>query len=260
MLPTFLKPYHLENDYLIRIGPKLDGGYVLDKRSIQQTNTIITCGLNDDWEFEKNFLKNNKNCKVIAFDHTVDKKFWIDRFKKDIKHFFLLKKIRLRKIIGIFKYLDYLKFFKNGNKHNIIKIGTQNIDHKEVTISKILEDKNNIILKIDIEGDEYTILNEIVNNSEKINSLVIELHNIHEHMELIKNFIDNSKILKLIHIHANNFAGKNDAGDPNVIELTFINMKKTKLELVKTQKSYPIKNLDYKNINRKEDLFLKFDD
>ena len=79
-------------------------------------------------------------------------------------------------------------------------------------------------------------------------------------MELIKNFIDNSKILKLIHIHANNFAGKNDAGDPNVIELTFINMKKTKLELVKTQKSYPIKNLDYKNINRKEDLFLKFDD
>jgi hypothetical protein len=260
MLPTYLKPYHIENDHLTRIGPKLDGGYVIDKRSIQQINTIITCGLNDDWEFEKSFLKNNKNCKVIAFDHTVDRQFWINRFKKDIKHFFLLKKIRLRKIKGIFKYLDYIKFFKNDNKHNLIKIGTQNIDQKEITISKILENHNNVILKIDIEGDEYKILNEIINNSEKINSLIIEFHNIHKYMDLIKKFITSSKVLKLIHIHANNFAGKNDDGDPNVLELTFTNIEKTKIELVKTQKNYPLKDLDYKNINRKDDLFLKFDD
>ena len=221
MLPSFLKPYHLENYHLIRIGPKLDGGYVIDKRSIQQTNTIITCGLNDDWEFEKSFLKNNKDCKVVAYDHTVDKEFWINRFKKDIKHFFLLKKIRLRKIIGIFEYLDYIKFFKDNNKHNIIKIGTQNIDYKEITISKILENQTNVILKIDIEGDEYKILNEIIDNSEKINSLIIEFHSIHENIDLIKIFIENSKSLKLVHVHANNFAGKNDDGDPNVIELTF---------------------------------------
>ena len=260
MLPSFLKPYHIENDHLTRIGPKLDGGYVIDKRSIQQTNTIITCGLNDDWEFEKNFLKNNKSCKVIAFDHTIDRQFWINRFKKDIKHLFLLKKIRLRKIIGIFKYIDYINFFKNTNKHNIIKIGTKNIDLKEITISKILENQSDIILKIDIEGDEYKILDEIINNSEKINTLIIEFHNIHEHMDLIKKFINSSKVLKLIHIHANNFAGKNKEGDPNVLELTFINIMKIKLELVKTKKEYPLKDLDYKNINRKDDLFLKFDD
>ena len=260
MLPSFLKPYHLENDHLTRIGPKLDGGYVIDKRSIQQTSAIITCGLNDDWEFEKSFLKNNKNCKVVAYDHTVDKKFWVNRFKKDIKHFFLLKKIRLRKIIGIFKYLDYIKFFKNDNKHNIIKIGIQNIDYKEITISKILEDQKNVILKIDIEGDEYKILNEIIDNSEKINSLIVEFHNIHENMDLIKNFIESSKSLKLVHVHANNFAGKNEDGDPNVLELTFINIEKTKLELVKTEKSYPLKNLDYKNTHRKDDIFLKFND
>ena len=260
MLPSFLKPYHLENDHLIRIGPKLDGGYVIDKRSIQQTNTIITCGLCDDWEFEKSFLKNNKSCKVIAFDHTIDKQFWVNRFKKDIKHFFLLKKIRLRKIIGIFKYLDYIKFFKDNNKHNIIKIGTQNIEYKEITISKILENQNNVILKVDIEGDEYKILNEIIDNSEKINSLIIEFHNIHKNMNLIKIFIENSKSLKLVHIHANNFAGKNDDGDPNVLELTFLNIDKTKLELVKTEKNYPLKNLDYKNTHRKDDFLLKFHD
>tara|TARA_B110000495_G_scaffold192098_1_gene195891 strand:+ start:19 stop:801 length:783 start_codon:yes stop_codon:yes gene_type:complete len=260
MLPTFLKPYHLENDRLIRIGPKLDGGYVIDERSIQETNTIITCGLNDDWEFEKSFLKKNKNCKVIAFDHTVDKEFWVNRFKKDIKHFFLLKKIRLRKIIDIFKYLDYIKFFKDDNKHHIIKIGTQNINDKEITISRILKNQNNVILKIDIEGDEYKILNEIVDNSEKINSLIIEFHNIHKYMNLIEEFIKNSKVLKLIHIHANNFVEKNNDGDPNVLELTFVNIEKTKLELTKTQKNYPLKNLDYKNTHKKDDFFLKFND
>jgi hypothetical protein len=260
MLPTFLKPYHLKNDNLVRIGPKLDGGYVIDKRSLQQTNTIITCGLNDDWEFEKNFLKNNRNCKVIAFDHTINKKFWIDRFKKDIKHFFLFKKIRLKKILGIFKYLDYINFFRNKNKHYIIKIGKQNIVNKEITISKIFENLKEVFLKIDIEGDEYNILDEIVDNSNKINSLIIEFHNIHENMGLIEKFIMNNLDLKLIHIHGNNFAGKNKEGDPNVLELTFINTKKYKLELIKTKKEYPLKNLDHKNINRMNDLFLNFND
>ena len=260
MLPAFLKPYHLENDHLTRIGPKFDGGYVIAKDSIYQTDTVITCGLNDDWEFEKNFFKKNKNCKIIAFDHTVDKQFWIKRFKKDIKHFFLLKKIKLRKIIGIFKYLDYIDFFKDNNKHYIIKIGTQYVEHKETTITKIFENRTKVFLKIDIEGDEYKILDEIIDISKQINSLVIEFHNIHEHMNLIEKFIKNNKILKLIHIHANNFAGINNEGDPNVLELTFLNIEVTKLELIKTKKIYPLENLDYKNINRINDIFLKFND
>ncbi len=260
MLPNFLKPYHLENDKLIRIGPKLDGGYVIDKRSIPLTKVIITCGLNDDWEFEKSFLKMNKGCNVIAFDHTIDKKFWINRIKKDIKHFFLLKKIRLRKIIKIFSYLDYINFFKNKNEHHIIKIGTQNINYKEVTISKTLENYENVILKIDIEGDEYKILNQVTDNSKKINTLIIEFHNIHKNMDSIKKFIDSNNLLKLIHIHANNFAGKNNEGDPNVLELTFVNIEKISLNLIKTQKNYPLKGLDYKNTHRKNDFFLKFND
>ena len=109
MLPTFLKPYHLERD--AQVLPIYLYGYVIDKSSLH-LDIIITCGLNDDWEFEKSFLKSNKNCKIIAFDHTVDKEFWIKRFKKDIKHFFLLKKIRLRKIIGIIKSLIILSFLK----------------------------------------------------------------------------------------------------------------------------------------------------
>ena len=70
MLPKFLKPFHVSKSNLIRICPKTDGGYIVDKRIFNKTDTLITCGLNDDWEFEKSFLKKNKNSKIFAYDHT----------------------------------------------------------------------------------------------------------------------------------------------------------------------------------------------
>ena len=57
MLPKILKPFHSDKSNLVRIGPKKDGGYVIDKRVIEKSEVIITCGLNDDWEFEKDFLR-----------------------------------------------------------------------------------------------------------------------------------------------------------------------------------------------------------
>jgi hypothetical protein len=260
MLPNFLKPFHVENYRLLRVGPKFDGGYIIDKKSVLYTDIIVTCGLNDDWEFERSFLRMNSKCVVRAYDHTVDKKFWKARFKKDIKHLLLLKKIRLRKIIDIFKYLDYLSFFRNDNKHHILKIGTQNIKNKEITIKKILEGHQNIFLKVDIEGDEYKILNQISHCSNNINNLIIEFHDIHKNMNKIHNFIIKTKKLKLIHIHANNYGGTNKIGDPNVVELTFTSINKNKQRLVKTKKKFPIKYLDYKNISRIEDINLKFND
>ena len=161
MLPKYLKPFHIDNENLIRIGPKLDGGYILDKRIVHITKKIITCGLNDDWEFEKHFLKINPSCEVLAYDHTVNKEFWVQRFKKDVLHFFLFKKLKLRKILSIFKYYDYISFFKNKNKHHELKISNENIKNKEITLNEILNDHDNLILKVDIEGDEYNILKQL---------------------------------------------------------------------------------------------------
>jgi hypothetical protein len=260
MLPKYLKPFHINNENLIRIGPKLDGGYIVDKRIVQLTEKIITCGLNDDWEFEKHFLRINPSCEVTAYDHTVNKKFWIKRFKKDIIHFFLFKKLRLRKIISIFKYYDYINFFKRKNKHYELKIGSQNIKNKEITINEILNGHDNLILKIDIEGSEYKILKQILSNAKKINTLLIEFHDIQKNMNFIKEFIELSNDLKLIHIHGNNYSCTDKNINPNIIELTFTNIKKIGFEQKITEKNYPIDKLDYKNIPRKKDFILKFED
>ena len=72
MLPKIFKPYRSNKQNLLRIGPKSDGGYIIDRRVIKKTSVIISCGLNDDWEFEKCFLRLNPKCKIIAYDHTVN--------------------------------------------------------------------------------------------------------------------------------------------------------------------------------------------
>ena len=260
MLSIHLNPFHVDNDNLIRIGPKFDGGYIIDKRIIPFTRKIITCGLNDDWEFEKNFLKIKSDCEIIAYDHTVNKKFWVNRFKKDIIHFFLFKKLSFRKIINIFRYVDYIFFFRDKIIHHELKVGLKNIEKREITLSRILHNNENLILKIDIEGDEYKILDTIIENSNKINCLLIEFHSIGKNINLIEKFILDNSNLKLIHIHGNNYAGNNNDNDPNIIELTFVNINKVNLGLIKTNKSYPINRLDYKNHPKKNDFILRFKD
>ena len=132
MLPKILKPYKVNKSDLLRIGPKKDGGYVIDKRIINRTKILVTCGLNDDWEFERDYIKYNNETRVLAFDHTIDKNFWVKRFKKDIIAFIKLKKLKLNKIIDIFKYIDYKTFFNNKNTHILKKIVSKKKSNKQI--------------------------------------------------------------------------------------------------------------------------------
>ena len=67
MLPKFLKPHHIKLSNLIRIGPKTDGGYIIDKRVLNKIRILVTCGLNDDWEFERNFSKKKTTYQNNSF-------------------------------------------------------------------------------------------------------------------------------------------------------------------------------------------------
>ena len=257
MLPKFLKPFHISKSNLIRIGPKTDGGYIVDKRIFNKTDVLITCGLNDDWEFEKSFLKKNKNSKIFAYDHTVTKEFWLSRFKKDIVSLLLLKKLKISKILDVFKYIDYRLFFRNNKKHFEKKIVFKVKGTQETTIPKIINNHNKVVLKIDIEGDEYKILNDINKNSKRIFFLLIEFHNVHKNLIKIRNFIKKSDF-KIIHIHANNYGGIDKNGIPKVIELSMLNSKKIKINKILSKRKYPIIDLDYKNLKRREDIKIEF--
>lgn len=210
-LPNFFKP-KVSYD-LLRLGSKNDGGYIVSKKDILSSSNLLSFGINDDWLFEKSFLKkNNINC--YAFDGSLTRNYWIKYFLKAIISF---------KFNKIFKFFHFYFFFKK-NKKFFLKFVTNVKGKNNITFSSImstyLRDYNNIFLKVDIEGSEYRILDDIISYSEKFISVVIEFHDIDLHLDKIEKFINNFP-LKIIHTHPNNYAGVNANLSPLAIEVTF---------------------------------------
>ena len=56
--------YPKKNCNLLRLGNKNDGGYVVEKNSINNSETLLSFGLSDDWSFESDFSKLGKKKKL----------------------------------------------------------------------------------------------------------------------------------------------------------------------------------------------------
>jgi len=208
-LPNFFKPKKPKN--LIRLGNKNDGGYLVEKDDIVQSDILISFGISDDWSFEENFYRYN-NIDIYAYDGSLSKKFWIKRFIYSLLNF---------QINDLFAYFKFKSFFKN-NKHFQKKFLSFYNNSINLNLDKILIDINSnkkVFIKMDIEGNEYRLLNDILKFQNRISSLVIEFHDVDLHIEKIKNFILNFD-LKIIHIHINNYSLSN-LNIPNLIEITF---------------------------------------
>ena len=218
MLPKFFKP--LVSVKLIRAGSSSDGGYFVPKKVIFKIKNIISCGLGLDWSFEKNFQNINKNLRITVYDHTVNYIFLLkDLFQT------LIFCLRYRKnYISIFKIFDYFLFFRKKNvDHKKLKI-CKNIKLKnETNLNIILKNLEHVLLKIDIEGDEYKILDDIISKQKKIFCLIIEFHTIHKNKIIIKKFIKKLKYLKNCNISPNNSSGFDKNLDPYTVEMIFIN-------------------------------------
>jgi hypothetical protein len=225
MLPKEFKPKHKYN--LIRIGRNNDGGYLVEKDSILKSNSLVSFGIGFDWSFEKDFF-NYRKIPIHCYDHTL-KYSYIKKFsrhslfsllKPSMWRFDAFKELKKK----IFLYKDYKNFFKEDAVHFRSAIG---IGFKRIRLKEIFDRIRHhpIFFKIDIEGSEYRILEEIIELQDFICGIVIEFHDIDLHEDKILNFINNFK-LKLVHVHAQNPGGEQyltESGDPTQLEMTFSN-------------------------------------
>lgn len=230
---------------LIRLGEDNDGGYLICKNSYEESKFLIGLGINDDWSFEKNFQKD-----FIGFDDQLSIKFLTKKF------FMNVIMLRLNKItpsfIKIFYFIRNRKFFvrKIVNSYDNTKFNF-------ISLNSIIKNycnlNKNIFLKVDIEGSEYRILDQIIQNESKLSGLIIEFHNIDLHIDRIINFI-NIFSLELVHIHGNNFGKLNSNNDPYIIELSF-----SRNPYVVNKKSKLPNALDMPNDAVNEEINLSFE-
>ena len=233
---------------LLRIGSNHDGGYLIEKNSLIYSDFLMSFGVSTNWDFEKDFIKKNK-VPLIAFDGSVNKEFW-NLKKKDA--LIRLKKLSISKLIEF--YIIKYKFDKFFNNHNFVSKFISSKLPNSLTFNEALNlcNGNNIFFKIDIEGSEYEILNDIIENQKKINGLAIELHDFNQNKEIVIKFIKKFN-LKLVHTHVNNY----DLINSDCIKTIELSFSRKPLILGEFKKLPHV--LDSPNNKKKDELIINFD-
>tara|TARA_B100001964_G_C14227062_1_gene598172 strand:+ start:268 stop:1005 length:738 start_codon:yes stop_codon:yes gene_type:complete len=243
---TFSRIFKPRRNYLLkRIGKENDGGYLINPNAILKSDYLLSIGIFDDWSFEKNFNKYNKNAKIFCYDDIISFNFI---FTRSIKKIILdLIKLKFKNIFkNLYTIVDYI-FINNKIKFYKKKITTGDIH-------EIIKNLDKVFLKVDIEGSEYNILEDILKVQNKISALIIEFHNINKYRTVIENFIQRLE-LDLTHIHPNNYGKLDKNNDPIIIELSFEKHPK----IIGGEVKLP-NILDKKNNPKKNDIFIKFND
>ena len=218
-LPSFLKYKSAKN--LIRLGKDNDGGYLVPKEDVKSSEMLISFGINDDWSFEKDFYAIKKS-KILAYDASVNSLLFL---KNVIKNLFKFYKPHMF-INACNIYFSYKRFFRDEKTHKqkflSNKIGPNYLSLDDVLIEA---GSDKAYLKIDIEGDEYRILDDIIYHQNLFTGLVIEFHDFDLNIDKVESFCERFN-LNVVHIHVNNF-GQIIQNNflPTVIEVTFSTTK-----------------------------------
>ena len=260
MIPNdlnFLTPTIIDD--LIRIGKKNDGGYVLPKFILAETDVLISMGICNDWSFDEQFLSLIPHLKIHAYDHTVSRKFFIKRIAITLVKLFLGKSKPKEVIQGIRLLRAYQSFFTGNTIHFKERIHNRQDMNYDANFQKIFEriDSKKVFIKMDIEGSEYRLIDDIIKHSTKIHGMVIEFHETDPLRLIFCNAIKKLQtVYEIVHLHANNYGAICEDGLPEVLELTFIKKEMCKQKGKRVE--LPLPGLDYPNDPHKKDYKIKF--
>jgi hypothetical protein len=178
----------------IRLGNNSDGGYVI--ANISNYDCYVSAGVSNEESFSRDFIEKFGMTRFnsYAFDGTIDK--------------------------FPYKYTKNITFIKK----NIGPIASDNI----ANLGYIMENYNDIFLKMDIEGCEYEwILGLTSENLNKFKQIVVEFHGINDdswnalYEDKVNCLKKISETHYLLHVHGNNYS-KTTNFVPDTIETTYV--------------------------------------
>ena len=209
-LPKILEP---KQDFpLVRLGSSRDGGYLIDKRLLG--NDLLTFGISGDWKFEKDWKHfSESSCRIVTFDGSIGAvKFLVDAVTSS----FRLHKpdLVMRNWYVLF---DYFRFLKTQTSFHQKFVTRNTVDGANETFPNALQNYNlsqPVFLKMDIEGNEYELLDAIIDHRASLIGIAIEFHNPLANIEAVKDFVSGID-MNITNVHVNNCLPTDDS---NVVE------------------------------------------
>lgn len=242
---------------MIRVGRDNDGGYVLPRRLVDAADAVLALGLNDDWSFEEALVAMKPGLIVHGYDHSVGRR----SFAREVA--FAMARVALRK--GTMTQLgerrktlkSYDRFFAAPNRHYAQKITNQPDTIHETDLDGALAALGSarVFVKMDIEGSEYRVIDQLVSNADRIVGTCIEFHDIAPFRVVFDRAIDAlSGPFAIAHVHPNNYGKIAPDGMPDVLEITFVNRRLLGDEAPRAAIHLP--GLDHANNVAKPDIAL----
>ncbi len=235
-LVSHMKVYKVDDYRLMRVGRDYDGGYVLPEVLIAKSEALLSYGIADDSSFEEDY-STRSNKPSYGFD------CGISQVKTRSKLFTFYSEC-----IGTDEYL-----YKKQQSSKRVGTFSSHIEKLNLSHKKVL-------VKMDIEGAEFSVIPEIIKNP-NIVGLIMELHiwgadELKKAINLLKE-IDKDYVLT--HVHGNNYASsgvmtRNSIGYlPILFEMTYVSKKIINNWKLSDNQKHPT-SLDMPNIRGKKEL------
>lgn len=269
-LPASLRQLNpLVVDDLIRLGVRMDGGYVVPRSAIVKADALLSFGLGPDWSFERDAADLNPRMEIHVYDHTVGER----KFTADIET--SLQRLRQDSVtttptdaaVALFQiralvelYQSYRRFFRGRVVHFQERVLDRVERADDVALKTIfgrLDGRQNVALKMDIEGGEYRLIDGVLTYQDRIPMMVIEFHATEFLRDpFLEKLASLGRSYEVVHIHGNNYVGLSDDGLPDLLELTFLH--KNLCTSTARRGHLPVAGLDFPNDPKREDHELLF--
>ena len=215
ILKKLLTPYDVGHTK-IRIGPQHDGGYVVSKTLLAKTDAVYSLGVGTECGFDLELAQAGLPIYMFESSHPSPP-------------------------------LTHPNFF-----YTQAFVNSEVLERAVISNSHI---SSNLLLAMDIEGGEYSLLSAISDEFLfKFKQISFEVHDVLNNPSLISILEKLNNHYILIHIHANNncirpgaFSSGIVDGVPNVLELTYVHRSEVSNDPTISSVGSPIKDLDFKN-------------
>jgi len=181
----------------VRIGCANDGGYIIPQILLDHCDDLLSGGLGENWSFDRGWKARKPAAKIHMYDGTVS----MDSMKDYLR-------------------APYQDFFSSAATHYQENLGP---GATSLTTAVQRLGSKRVLLKMDIEGGEFALLDEILAHRDIFPGIVIEIHFANH---LRQNFINAVKKLQtqytLVHLHGNNHTVLSQDGSCDCYEFTFL--------------------------------------